>query len=94
MDARRIEAHDYLAGKGRDGEFRPWVGERCGFSKSSAYNYIQASQVFGVCPTVGQTFDATALYALSSDTCPEAATDEAIKRPIGHSETSVQRLHT
>ena len=72
-------AQDRLAGKGRDGMFRPWV-QRCGFSKSAAYRAIAAFETFGKCPTVGHLFDPKALYLLSAPSCPEEATAEAIER--------------
>ncbi len=74
------QAHDVLAGAGRDGAFKPWVQEQCGFTPRSAYNYMAASKVFGgKCETVSHLFDAKAVYLLSADTCPEAATKKAIR---------------
>jgi hypothetical protein len=71
-------AHDRLAGKGRDGMFRPWVKERCGCGVTSAYKAMIAFDVFGKC-SYCEHFDASALYLLSSDSCPEAATNEAVR---------------
>jgi hypothetical protein len=73
-------AHDLLAGKGRDGLFRPWVQERCHFSYRTAYNAIQASETFGTkkCETVSHFFDTAAMYLLSGDSCPLKATEAAI----------------
>ena len=39
-------AHERLAGKGREGLFRPWV-QRCGFSHTSAYKAVAAYDTFG-----------------------------------------------
>lgn len=72
------EVHDLLAGKGRDGMFRPWVKERCGFGKDTAYKAISAYKTFAKCLSV-DTFDAGALYLLSAESCPEEATKQAIK---------------
>jgi len=70
------QAHELLAGAGRDGMFRPWVEKQCGFSISTAYNYINAHKTFGdKFPTVGHFFDARAVYLLSSNKCLEAATE-------------------
>jgi len=70
-------AQSLLAGKGRDGSFRPWFRECCGLSKSYVYRAIAAYKLFGKCPTVGH-FEARAIYLLSSDSCPDDAIQEAI----------------
>ena len=72
-------AHQTLAGAGRDGCFHPWVEAHCGFSRSTAYNYLAAFRVFKKCPTVGH-FDVKAIYLLSADSCPEGATKAAIRK--------------
>ena len=70
-------AQSLLAGKGRDGRFAPWY--RCqGFNRSEVYRAIAAHKVFNKCPTVGH-FDAKSVYLLSSDSCPEEATVEAMR---------------
>ncbi len=81
MGRELAAAHDLLAGKGRDGLFRPWVQERCEFSYRTAYNAIQASETFGTkkCETVSHFFDVAAMYLLSSDSCPLGATEAAIR---------------
>lgn len=68
-----------LGGKGRDGEFLPWVQDRCGFTSRTAYNYLSAFKVFGAlkCETVSH-FDQSAMYLLASDSAPEAAAEKAI----------------
>ncbi len=71
-------AQQKLAGKGREGLFRPWLEDRCRISKSSAYKAIAAYKTFGKCPRV-DAFEVQAMYLLSTDSCPEAATKEAIK---------------
>jgi hypothetical protein len=75
-------AHDELANHG-DGKFGKWCQERCGISKSAAYRYLSVVEVFSRQkqldgPTVGQSFDAKALYYLSRDTTPEAAIKDAL----------------
>ena len=73
------EVQKRLANHG-NGTFGKWIEQRCGFSKSSAYKYISAHETFGkVCPGPGQTISSEALYRLSSDSCPEAATKKAIR---------------
>ena len=71
-------AHSILAKDGKDGRFSEWVEAECGFSRATAYNYMNAWQRFGNCPTVGQ-FDSVALYDLASPNTPEPAVKEAIK---------------
>ena len=44
----------------------------------SAYNAIQAHSQFGDSETVSQSFDATSLYLLSSDSCPEDVRDDEL----------------
>jgi len=71
-------ARALLAGKGREGRFRPWC-KRQGFSKSSVYRAIAAHAVFGMCPTLGH-FSPRSVYLLSSESCPAAARAEAMRR--------------
>ena len=61
-----------------NGVFNKWIEQRCGFTRQSAYRYIGVHDAFGDCNTVLQTCDAKALYRLSSDSCPEAATNKAL----------------
>lgn len=70
--------HDILANN-KNGTFQKWVKDRCGITPKTAYNFIHAFEHFGNCETISQYIDATALYLLSADTCPEEATREAIK---------------
>jgi hypothetical protein len=71
-------ARDLLAHYG-NGTFGKWVVARCGISRSTAYRAIDAYYRFHDCPTVGQTFEASALYLLSSDKVPDEVIDAAIK---------------
>ncbi len=73
------EAHDLLAGSGRDGLFRPWVQERCGFTPMTAYRLVKAYETFNKHNTVLHFFEPTAMYVLSDESCPEDATKEAIR---------------
>ena len=68
-------AHLMLAGKGREGLFRPWLEERCGISKSSAYKAMAAYKVFGKCPRV-DTFDVQGESVMAT-TCEPATTPTA-----------------
>jgi len=74
------QVHKLLAGVGRDGAFAPWVRERCRFSTRTAYSYLGAYRTFGNKCEIVSHFSQRALYLLSSDGCPEAATEEAITR--------------
>jgi len=69
-----------LTGKRRDGIFRPWVKERCGYGKDTAYKAIQAYKVFGKRLPDRHFFEPTALYLLSAESCPKEVTEEAIAR--------------
>lgn len=70
-------AQEQLAKYGQ-GTFQKWIEAECGFSKSSAYNYMAAFKVFGVCPTVGQIEDG-AMYALAQKETPEKALKEVLR---------------
>ncbi len=72
------EAHDLLAGKGREGMFGPWIDRCCNISRSSAYKAKDVYMAFNKCPHV-DTFEMQALYLLSAPSCPEAATKDALK---------------
>jgi ParB family chromosome partitioning protein len=69
---------DLLAHYG-NGTFGKWVVARCGISRSTAYRAIEAYYRFKDCPTVGQTFEASALYLLASDKVPDEVIDAAIE---------------
>lgn len=72
-------SHAVFAGNGGEGQFSSWVERECGFSKRTAYNYMNAWREFGNCATVAQ-FDVSAIYALSSETQgADKARKEAIK---------------
>lgn len=60
------------------GKFLEFVEFECGYSKSSAYNYIAAFKVFGSLPTVGKLEDG-AMYALAQNGTPEKALKEVLK---------------
>ena len=77
MGAVLAQAQSQLAKHG-DGTFAKWVRDRCGISKSTAYRAIAVHEAFGDRPTVGQTFEPTALYVLSAPSTPEEATEEAL----------------
>lgn len=70
-------AHEQLANY-RSGTFLKWVETECGFSKSTAYNYMAAFRVFGSIPTVGNLEDG-AVYALAQKETPKKALKEVLK---------------
>ncbi len=72
------EAHDLLAGDGRDGTFANWVELECGFGRTTAYNYMWTWRRFGKCSSL-EHFTQEALYALASPKTPETAVNEAVK---------------
>lgn len=72
-------AHDELSNHG-DGCFGKWCKERCGISKSTAFDYLNAVDVFEGRLSAGRTnFDAKALYLLARDSTPQDAIDKAIE---------------
>ena len=72
------EAHNLLSGSGRDGRFAPWVESRCGFSRRTAYRYLDVYRVFGTkCASLSH-FTHEALYLLSAESTPAEVTEEAI----------------
>lgn len=68
-------AHEQLASKR---EFQKWIETECGFSKSTAYRYLDAYRVFSSCPNLGRLED-SAMYVLAAKDTPENARIEAIK---------------
>jgi hypothetical protein len=77
IGAELSAANVLLAGRGREGQFRPWCRHQ-GLSMSSVYRAIAAHEAFEKCPTVGH-FDAKAIYLLSAESCPKAAMAEAVR---------------
>lgn len=73
-------AHDIHAGRGRDGNFRPWLRAEIGFSEKTARKAIQAYLQFGTKRELSSLFVPTALYALSAPSCPAECANEAIRR--------------
>jgi len=72
------QAQGKLAKRG-NGTFGRWVEARCGMGRNTAIKMIRVAQQFGeVCIPEIQTFETTALYTLSTKSCPEAARDEAL----------------
>ncbi len=57
--------------------FGKWI-EKCGFSRSTAYRYIDAYRAFSGCPNLGQMED-SAMYALSQKDTPPKAVKEVLK---------------
>jgi hypothetical protein len=73
------EANDALAHAGCEGRFSEWVKAECGFSRKTAYNYMNAFARFGGnCESLTQ-FTAEAVYLLAGDDVPEGAIKEALK---------------
>lgn len=72
------KAHAILATGGKEGQFSAWVESECGFSRATAYNYMNAWETFGDCDVIDQ-FDNGALYVLAGANVPEEAVKEAVK---------------
>jgi hypothetical protein len=84
-------ARDRLANHG-NGTFGKWCNERCGITHQHANRAIAAHQQFGSSEHRVQNFDATSLYLLSADSCPDEAYEEALERAEhgeGHSAKAV-----
>ncbi len=72
-------AQAVLTAAGRKGRFAEWIDKECGFSKSTAYNYIAAFTRFNSeLENVGK-FTMGAVFALSPEKVPQIAVDEALK---------------
>lgn len=74
---RLVIAQEQLA-KHSGGRFLQFIEFECGYSKSTAYNYMAAFKVFGSLPTVGRLED-SAMYALAQNGTPENALKEVLK---------------
>lgn len=73
------KAQEIFAVAGRKGRFGEWIDKECGFSRSSAYRYIEAFARFdGRLEDVGQ-FTLGAIFALAPEKVPQLAVDEALK---------------
>ena len=73
------EAHELLAGNGREGKFTKWVESELSVTKRTAYRYKYAWDRFGnKCDSLSH-FSTEAIYALSGPTVPEDAVKDAIK---------------
>jgi hypothetical protein len=79
IGAELVAARDRLANHG-DGTFGKWCKERCGVTRFTAARVMHAWEQFKDCSTVQQSFDASALYLLSSESCPEEVVTEAMER--------------
>jgi len=73
------DAHEILAGEGREGNFSDWIQETCGFSRRTAYNYMLAYQRFHGCGAINQ-ISQDAMYYLSGPSTPPEAIKEAVKQ--------------
>jgi len=73
-------AQERLSNHG-NGTFGKWCKERCGISPQHALRCISTTTEFGGqrFEQIVQNFDASALYLLSSDTCPEDALSDALE---------------
>src|SRR5262249_5176522 len=73
------EARDELR-HNKAGGLEGWITHH-GWSKTTAYRYIQAWEEFGNLPTVGRlAIDAKALYLLSAPSTPAPAREERLAR--------------
>src|SRR5690349_1141224 len=68
------EAHELLAGDGRDGKFKQWIELEAGMSSTSAYDWMYAFRRAKKFPVIGN-FPATVACLLAAPSVP----DEAIK---------------
>lgn len=78
LGAELSAAQQKLSNHG-DGTFGKWCQQRCGISRVTANKAINVYKAFDCKPSL-QSFDPTALYLLSSPSCPEEATTEAVER--------------
>ncbi len=77
---RELKAAQARLANHGNGTFQRWVKDRCDIAPRTAYYAINAVDVFKDkdCATVAR-FDLSAMYLLSSDSTPEAATVEALR---------------
>ncbi len=69
-----------LLAHNKAGGFEAWVAHH-GWSRRTAYRYMEVFETFGNCATVAQlSIDPGALYALSGPSVPEEAREEAVAR--------------
>lgn len=75
------DAQGVLAAAGCEGRFTAWVEAECGFSRSTAYRYMDGFDFLGEgnCPSLGRLFTAEAVYLLGAANSPEAAGKKAIR---------------
>lgn len=81
LGAELDAAQSVLSNHG-NGTFTRWCHERCGLSKMSVSRFIRSYKCFSEVKDSNKllpSFDQSALYLLSADTCPEAAFDKAIE---------------
>lgn len=72
------QAHELLAGEGKEGSFAGYAEGVLGVSRQTAYNYMWAWDRFGKCKSLLH-FSAEAMYALASPKAPPQAAKEAEK---------------
>jgi hypothetical protein len=73
------QANELFAKSGCEGKFGAWVKAECGFSKRSAYNYMNAFARFGGNRASLAQFTAEAVYLLSEDSVSDDVVAQAIK---------------
>lgn len=73
-----VAAKAMLANHG-DGCFKRWSKDRCKIGESSVKRAVRAFETFKDRAKLAPSFEVSAVYALSADTCPEAAFDKAIE---------------
>jgi hypothetical protein len=65
----------------KKGGFQQWLAAEFGWSRSTAYRYMQVYEIFGNYPTVGQLpIEQAALYKLADSSTPEEIRQDAITR--------------
>jgi len=75
---RHLKAAQERLANCKNGVFVKWAKQRCGISTGTAYNAISAFNTFQNLESISQ-FDASSLYLLSADCCPEKATTKALR---------------
>ncbi len=73
------QAHEELAGTGRDGKFKTWVELEIGLSRQHAYDLMYVWERSRKCPVIGQ-LPPTCAYLISAPEVPEAAIEELEKQ--------------
>ncbi|HEV2604767.1 MAG TPA: DUF3102 domain-containing protein [Microvirga sp.] len=76
------------------GHFRAWLQAEFGWSERTAQRYMQAVEVFGDKTDTVSVLEATAIYALSAKSTPDAVRTEIVARVEAGEKPSLREVQT